>query len=99
MTARTLTASAATLAAAGALALPTAAFAANGPTCDAYSRHCTNVEGHKITKPPTEVAGEKATLPFTGGEIVLMTLAGAGAIAGGTAFVVAGRRRRQSPAS
>ena len=39
-----------------------------------------------------------STLPFTGGELVLMTALGAGALAGGTALVVAGRRRTQSPA-
>lgn len=39
-----------------------------------------------------------STLPFTGGELVLMTAIGAGALAGGTALVVAGRRRSQSPA-
>ena len=39
-----------------------------------------------------------ATLPFTGGELVLLTALGAGALAGGTALVVAGRRRT-SPAA
>lgn len=39
-----------------------------------------------------------STLPFTGGELVLMTAVGAGALAGGTALVVAGRRRTHSPA-
>lgn len=34
------------------------------------------------------------TLPFTGGELVLLTAAGAGALAGGTALVLAGRRRQ-----
>lgn len=34
-----------------------------------------------------------STLPFTGGEIVLLTALGAGALAGGTALVIAGRRR------
>ena len=33
------------------------------------------------------------TLPFTGGELVLVSLAGAGALAAGTGLVVAGRRR------
>ena len=33
-------------------------------------------------------------LPFTGGEVVLMTVVGLGAVAGGTALVVAGRRRQ-----
>jgi hypothetical protein len=35
-----------------------------------------------------------AALPFTGAELVLFTLVGGAAIAGGTVFVVAGRRRR-----
>ena len=39
-----------------------------------------------------------STLPFTGGELILMTAIGAGALAGGTALVVAGRRRTHSPA-
>ncbi len=39
-----------------------------------------------------------STLPFTGGELVLMTALGAGALAGGTALVVAGRRRTHAPA-
>ena len=39
-----------------------------------------------------------STLPFTGGELVLMTALGAGALAGGTALVVAGRRRAHAPA-
>lgn len=38
-----------------------------------------------------------ATLPFTGGELVLMTALGAGALAGGTALVIAGRRRTHTP--
>lgn len=38
-----------------------------------------------------------ATLPFTGGELVLMTAAGLGALAGGTALVVAGRRKAAVP--
>lgn len=36
------------------------------------------------------------TLPFTGGETVLMALLGSGALAGGTALVLAGRRRTAS---
>lgn len=39
-----------------------------------------------------------STLPFTGGELVLMTALGAGALAGGTALVIAGRRRSHAPA-
>ncbi len=38
------------------------------------------------------------TLPFTGGDIVLLSLLGAGTLAGGTALVVAGRRRTPATA-
>jgi hypothetical protein len=82
---------------AGASALaPAVALAA---PCDSYSQNCPNVKGHHINKPPTVVEGEKQTLPFTGGEIVLMTAAGLGALGAGTAFVVAGRRRRSGTAT
>jgi hypothetical protein len=37
-------------------------------------------------------------LPFTGAELALLTLVGGSAIAGGTMFVVAGRRRRTDAA-
>lgn len=37
-------------------------------------------------------------LPFTGAELVLMTVVGAAGIAGGTALVVAGRRRVRTSA-
>src|SRR4051812_7804441 len=73
-----------------------AAPAAFADPCDSYSGTCPQVKGHHITKPPTVVLGEKQTLPFTGGEIVLMTAAGLGALGAGGAFVVAGRRRRSA---
>jgi len=38
--------------------------------------------------------GAASTLPFTGDEVLVLTLAGAGALAAGSALVVAGRRRR-----
>ncbi len=40
--------------------------------------------------------GGGATLPFTGGETVLYSLIGLGAVGAGTALVVAGRRRTQT---
>ena len=40
-------------------------------------------------------AESPSTLPFTGGELVLLTAVGVGALAGGTALVVAGRRKSQ----
>lgn len=39
----------------------------------------------------TEVA---STLPFTGGEITMLTLVGAGALAGGIGLIAAGRKRQ-----
>jgi hypothetical protein len=38
------------------------------------------------------------SLPFTGGEVVLLSVLGAGALAAGTALVVAGRRRSSTTA-
>lgn len=38
--------------------------------------------------------GTGGALPFTGAELVLMTVVGGSAVAGGTALVLAGRRRR-----
>jgi hypothetical protein len=71
------------------------AFAAPS-TCDAYSTECPpEVLPTTITKtPPVQVEGNSSTLPFTGGEVALMSIAGIGAIGAGTVFVVAGRRRK-----
>ena len=61
--------------------------------CDAYSDTC--VKPRHIVKPPTTVVeGTNTTLPFTGGEILLMTVAAGGAIGAGGAMVVSARRRR-----
>lgn len=86
---------AAVLAAGVSVAPATAAFAAGTTTCDAYSHKCTTVEGKKITQPPA-VAPQNATLPFTGAEILGMSVAGAAALGGGVVLVVAGRRRRRT---
>lgn len=74
------------------LAPTTAAFAAT-TTCDAYSHKCTTVEGKKIVRHP-QVEGSGAKLPFTGAEVVGISIVGLGALGAGTAFVVAGRRRK-----
>ena len=94
MTSRNVSVVAAAVVATGALLAPTAALAAGNSTCDAYSKKCTHVKGHKITRPPTVVKAEHQTLPFTGGEIILMTTVGAAALGAGATFVIAGRRRR-----
>ena len=44
------------------------------------------------TSTPTTTS-TPSSLPFTGAQLTLLTLAGAGALAGGTALVLAGRRR------
>ena len=80
------------LAATAVLAPATAAVAAPA-ACDAYSHKCTTVEGTKIVRHPA-VEGNGAKLPFTGAEVVLMSVVGLGALGAGTAFVVAGRRRK-----
>ena len=45
--------------------------------------------GGSVARP----TGGGSALPVTGGELVLMTTAGAGALAAGTVLVVAGRKR------
>jgi len=82
-----------------AVAPAASALAAGTTTCDAYSHKCTTVEGNKITKPPTSVEPQAATLPFTGAEILGMSAAGAAALGGGVVLVVAGRRRRRATAA
>lgn len=75
--------------------------------CDAYSGSCVKppvvrsetrtpeptVQGRAVVDTPTP-----AQLPFTGGELVLVSTLGAAALAGGTALVVAGRKRRSESA-
>lgn len=41
----------------------------------------------------TRGGAQSTALPFTGDEVLVLSLAGAGALAAGAAFVVAGRRR------
>jgi len=80
------------LATAGVLAPASAAFATT-TVCDAYSHKCTTVEGTKVVRHPA-VQGTSASLPFTGAEVVGMSVVGLGALGAGTAFVIAGRRRK-----
>lgn len=98
------------LLASGALAVALAGPAA--AVCEAYSGGCTEPPGvlpTTLTDGTTDStttttnstsnrvgAGTPSTLPFTGGEVVLVSVAGAAAIAGGGALVVAGRRRASS---
>lgn len=71
--------------------------------CDAYSGVCVEDEVRERNEPgqPQDadavVRARQApeTLPFTGGEVVMLSVLGAGAVAGGAALLVAGRRRSQ----
>ena len=77
-------------------ALP--AHAANCKTThEGYSHKKVSVCGvdfHQGHPQATVSSSNGATLPFTGAEVTLMGTVGLGLIAGGTVFVVAGRRRR-----
>ena len=100
MNARRLAASGVLLAS-GFLVVGTAGHAA--AVCDAYSQNCggnggggfTGGGGTTTTGGGGGTVDTPSTLPFTGGELVLLTAVGAGALAGGTALVVAGRRKSQ----
>src|SRR3954471_1249790 len=94
---RKISTAALVLATSGVMLAPTAAMAAGSDCPTGYSGNCPHVKGHKIVRPP-EVQGERSQLPFTGAEIVLMTVVGGGALGAGTAFVIAERRRRANPA-
>lgn len=104
-----MTTSAARLAT-GAVAL---SFVALGATpafavCDPYSQECVSPQSQGSSTQLEPAAGSPAvrsssatspaTLPFTGGEVVLIAALGAAAVGGGVALVVAGRRR-QVPAT
>lgn len=70
--------------------------------CDSYSGEC-------VEEPPTDggggtvidgssgggatAGGGGGSLPVTGGELVLLSTVGVGALVGGTALVLAGRRK------
>lgn len=75
-----------------------AASAASAVPCDSYSGGCPSPQpsATMLTAPPSTPPRTPpgGSLPFTGGEIVLMTTLGAGAVAAGTGLTVAGRRRR-----
>ena len=63
-------------------------------TQDSYSEECVReADKEKDSSTGDDEASTDRVLPFTGGELVLMTGLGAGALAAGTALVVAGRRK------
>ena len=69
--------------------------------CDSYSGECveepTGGGGGTVIDGAGGGGGtavdRPATLPLTGGELVLLSTVGIGALVGGTALVVAGRRK------
>jgi hypothetical protein len=78
---------------AGSLLAPTAAFAAPAAPCDSYSGTCPKTPAVKPIE-KVRVKGIKHTLPITGGEFVGLIVLGAGGVGAGSAFVLAGRKRR-----
>ena len=90
------TAAAVTLATGLAVGTAPMAFAA-ADNCAAYGSQCPSVAPTTISKPDvkgTTITKAPSSLPFTGGEFALMATAGVVALGGGTALVVASRRRR-----
>jgi hypothetical protein len=78
-----------------------ASIASAEDTCDAYASTCPTpstevLPSHATKAPETEVEGNSSSLPFTGGEIALMTVAGIAAIGTGTVLVATSRRRRDA---
>jgi hypothetical protein len=77
---------------AGAAMLPGHAFAA----CNDYAGGNCGTEGTAVV-PTTQVGAsgvsDTGSLPFTGGDVVGLSLIGIGAVAGGTALVRSGRRK------
>ncbi len=90
----------------GGLCLGFAPAASAQVACDGYGQTCPVVSGDQMTRDTggavnartTPTTGGPSTLPFTGGDIVLLSLAGAAAVAGGAALVAAGRRREPNAA-
>ena len=79
------------------LAVGTASSAFASDNCAAYGSQCPSVSPTVVKTPDvkgTTLTKEPSSLPFTGGEFALMATAGAIALGGGTALVVASRRRR-----
>jgi cyanophycinase-like exopeptidase len=78
---------------AGAAMLPAYAYAAGD--CPNYGGGNCGAESTAVV-PTTAVkanTSNEGTLPFTGGDVVGLSLIGIGAVAGGTALVRSGRRK------
>lgn len=69
-----------------------------GTTAGNGTGPATGGQGSGVAGTVSNRSSTPATLPFTGGDVVLVGLAGAGAVATGTVLVVAARRRGATPA-
>jgi hypothetical protein len=85
---------------AGTASVAAAAGRAPADTCNAYSSTCptppVSVLPTTQTRAPQVEGTNASRLPFTGGEIAILAVAGIGAIGAGTIFVTTGRRRRSA---
>lgn len=93
------------------IALASPAAAVDVVACDSYGQTCPAVLGEEFTRGSEGSGGavsgrsttgrgstSPSTLPFTGGDVVLLSVIGAGAVAGGAALIAAGRRRTPATA-
>ena len=85
------------------LLLPAAAFAQTGGTeyPTTPTTPTTEVRGTVVTRGRTGDPGDpaKATLPFTGGDVALLSVLGVGAVASGGAILLFTRRRSSTSSS
>lgn len=81
----------------GAAAVTLSAAPSQAAPCEGYSGACATTPG---TPPPTSLRPRPpAELENTGAETALLAVIGLGAVSGGTALVVAGRRRTHRTAA
>jgi hypothetical protein len=75
--------------------LPVAAWADDYPvTSTSTTSACQDVNGNQVCDTVVTVPnGNKQFLPFTGGDVALLTVLGLAATGAGTGLVMAGRRR------
>jgi len=82
--------------------VPVAAFAQTGGGAGEYpttqTTPTTEVQGTVVTK-PVNSAGTSNSMPFTGGNVALLTVLGVGAVASGGAILLITRRRSSNAAS
>jgi hypothetical protein len=79
----------------GGVLAPTAALANDYPTPSSTPTvDSVAVSGAQVTRPASSGGSGGSTLPFTGGEIAALALAGASVTGAGVVLVGIGRRRR-----